>query len=167
MIGLGEALAMTDEASLTGRAGRLFDAALAKAPNHPKALWYGSIAALQAGDLRKGRDRLQLLLAQNPPEQLRSVLERQIQDLNQQLNEAGQGRACCYGRLRGRGGHGTALDSGRRFDRAATSASSSKVGRCRSSFSRATRRPADRRWQCSVTALLTCRSRSSSANAMR
>jgi cytochrome c-type biogenesis protein CcmH len=91
MIGLGEALAMTDEASLTGRAGRLFDAALAKAPNHPKALWYGSIAALQAGDLRLGRDRLQLLLAQNPPEQLRSVLERQIQDLNQQLNEAGQG----------------------------------------------------------------------------
>ena len=91
MIGLGEALAMTDEASLGGRAGRLFDAALERAPNHPKALWYGSIAALQAGDLRKGRDRLQLLLAQNPPEQLRSVLERQIQDLNQQLNEPGQG----------------------------------------------------------------------------
>jgi len=93
MIGLGEALAMTDEASLAGRAGRLFDAALERAPNHPKALWYGSIAALQAGDLRKGRDRLQLLLAQNPPPQLRSVLERQIQDLDQQLAEAGQGGA--------------------------------------------------------------------------
>ena len=91
MIGLGEALAMTDEASLGGRAGLLFDAALERAPNHPKALWYGSIAALQAGDLRKGRDRLQVLLAQNPPPELRSMLERQIQDLNQQLNEAGQG----------------------------------------------------------------------------
>ena len=91
IIGLGEALAMTDEASLAGRAGRLFDAALEKAPNHPKALWYGSVAALQAGDLRKGRDRLQLLLAQNPPPELRSVLERQIQDLNEQLNEPGQG----------------------------------------------------------------------------
>jgi cytochrome c-type biogenesis protein CcmH len=91
MIGLGEALAMTDEASLGGRAGKLFDAALERAPNHPKALWYGSIAALQAGDLRKGRDRLQLLLAQNPPAELRGMLERQIQDLNQQLNEAGQG----------------------------------------------------------------------------
>jgi cytochrome c-type biogenesis protein CcmH len=89
IIGLGEALAMTDEAALTGRAGRLFDEALVKAPNHPKALWYGSIAALQAGDVRRGRDRLQLLLAQNPPPELRSVLERQIQDLNQQLNEAG------------------------------------------------------------------------------
>jgi cytochrome c-type biogenesis protein CcmH len=91
IIGLGEALAMTDETSLMGRAGRLFDAALEKAPNHPKALWYGSIAALQAGDLRLGRDRLQLLLAQNPPEELRGVLERQIQDLNQQLGEAGRG----------------------------------------------------------------------------
>jgi cytochrome c-type biogenesis protein CcmH len=91
MIGLGEALAMTDESALTGRAGQLFDAALAKAPNHPKALWYGSIAALQSGDLRLGRDRLQLLLAQNPPEQLRNVLERQIQDLDQQLSEGGQG----------------------------------------------------------------------------
>ena len=97
MIGLGEALAMTDEASLTGRAGRLFDAALAKAPNHPKALWYGSIAALQSGDLRLGRDRLQLLLAQNPPEELRGVLERQIQDLDQQLGEAGQGAPAAAG----------------------------------------------------------------------
>lgn len=97
IIGLGEALAMTDEASLGGRAGRLFDAALVKAPNHPKALWYGSIAALQAGDLRKGRDRLQLLLAQNPPPELRGVLERQIQDLDQQLAEAGQGPPAAAG----------------------------------------------------------------------
>jgi cytochrome c-type biogenesis protein CcmH len=92
-IGLGEALALVDETSLSGRAGQLFDEALAKAPNHPKALWYGSMAALQAGDVRRGRDRLQLLLAQNPPEELRGVLERQVQDLNQQLGEAGEGVA--------------------------------------------------------------------------
>lgn len=91
IVGLAEALTMTDEASLTGRAGRLFDEALGKAPNHPKALWYGSIAALQTGDLRRGRDRLQLLLAQNPPAEMRPMLERQIQDLNQQLNEAAPG----------------------------------------------------------------------------
>lgn len=93
LIGLGEALALTDEASLTGRAGKLFDAALTMVPNHPKALWYGSIAALRAGDLRRGRDRLQLLMAQNPPEELRGVLERQIQDLDQQLGEGGQASA--------------------------------------------------------------------------
>jgi cytochrome c-type biogenesis protein CcmH len=91
VLGLAEALVMTDEASLRGRAGRLFEAALAKAPNDPRALWYSGIAALQSGDLRLGRDRFQLLLALNPPPDVRSVLERQIQDLNQQLNEAGQG----------------------------------------------------------------------------
>jgi len=90
IIGLGEALVLTDEASLTGRAGKLFETALMMAPNHPKALWYGSIAALRSGNLRQGRDRLQLLMAQNPPEELRGVLERQIQDLNQQIGEGGQ-----------------------------------------------------------------------------
>ena len=91
LIGLGEALALEDQESLSGRAGQLFNAALAKAPNHPKALWYGSVAALQAGDLRVGRDRLQALLAQNPPEQLRAMLERQVQDLNEQLGEGAEG----------------------------------------------------------------------------
>lgn len=90
IVGLGEALVLTDEASLTGRAGTLFDTALSVAPNHPKALWYGSMSSLRSGDLRRGRDRLQLLMAQNPPEELRSVLERQIQDLDQQLGEGGQ-----------------------------------------------------------------------------
>ena len=89
-LGLAEALFLTDQASLSGRAGQLFEAALAKAPNHPKALWYGSITALQAGDLRRGRDRLKLLLAQNPPDELRPILERQIQDLSEQLGETGE-----------------------------------------------------------------------------
>jgi cytochrome c-type biogenesis protein CcmH len=97
ILGLGEAMAMADESTLSGRAGKLFDEALALAPNHPKALWYASMAALQAGDLRKGRDRLQLLLAQGPPEELRGMLQRQIQDLNQQIGEAGQGTGAAEG----------------------------------------------------------------------
>ena len=32
-------------------------------------------------------------MAQNPPEQLRGVLERQIQDLDEQLGEGGTGEA--------------------------------------------------------------------------
>lgn len=93
IIGLGEALALTDEASLSGRAGQLFDTALTMAPNHPKALWYGGVAALRSGNLRLGRDRLQMLLAQNPPEEIRSVLTRQIQDLDEQLAASGEGAA--------------------------------------------------------------------------
>ena len=126
IIGLGEALAMTDEASLTGRAGRLFDAALEKAPNHPKALWYGSIAALQAGDLRRGRDRLQLLLAQNPPQELRTVLERQIQDLNQQLSEAGPGAPAAAPVRKVPRRHDAALDPGGGFDRAASASAAQR-----------------------------------------
>jgi cytochrome c-type biogenesis protein CcmH len=86
-IGLAEALTLTDQASLGGRAGQLFEDALTKAPNHPKALWYTAIGALQAGDLRLGRDRLQQLLAQEPPEELRALLQRQIDDLSEQLGE--------------------------------------------------------------------------------
>jgi cytochrome c-type biogenesis protein CcmH len=93
VVALGEALALTDEASLTGRAGKLFDEALSVAPEHPKALWYGGVAALRAGDLRLGRDRFRMLVAQNPPEQVRSLLEREIQDLNEQLGESGQAGA--------------------------------------------------------------------------
>ncbi|MFC4307596.1 tetratricopeptide repeat protein [Steroidobacter flavus] len=93
LIGLGEALALTDEASLTGRAGQLFDQALTMAPNHPKALWYGGVAALRQGNLRLGRDRLQMLMAQNPPEEIRGVLARQIQDLDEQLAASGEGAA--------------------------------------------------------------------------
>ncbi|HEY8540625.1 MAG TPA: tetratricopeptide repeat protein [Steroidobacteraceae bacterium] len=87
LIGLAESLAITDQNALAGRAGELFEQALARAPNNPKALWYGAIAALQANDLRKGRDRLQQLLAQNPPPEIRDILQRQIQDLDQQIGE--------------------------------------------------------------------------------
>lgn len=89
IIGLGESLALLDETSLGGRAGQLFEAALAKAPGNPKALWYGSVAALEAGNVRLGRDRLQALLAQDPPPNLRSILERQVQALNEELGEGG------------------------------------------------------------------------------
>jgi cytochrome c-type biogenesis protein CcmH len=91
ILGLGEALAMSDESALGGRAGQLFEQALARAPNHPKALWYGAVAALQTGDLPKARDRLQIMLAQNPPAELRSMLQRQVEDLNQQIAEAAEG----------------------------------------------------------------------------
>lgn len=93
LVGLGEALVMVDQKELSGRAGKLFEAALEKAPTNPKALWYASIAALQAGDLRLGRDRLQMLLAQEPPEELRGVLQRQIQDLSQQIGDGAEGAA--------------------------------------------------------------------------
>lgn len=95
--GLGEALVLADQGALSGRAGQLFETALALQPNDPKALWYGSMSALQVGDLRRGRDRLQSLLALGPPDELRSLLEQQVQDLNQQLGEGGEGAGSASG----------------------------------------------------------------------
>lgn len=85
LTGLAEALVLTDEASLNGRAGELIESALAKSPTEPRALWYGSLAALSAGKLDVARDRMQALLDQNPPESVRSVLQAQIAEISAQL----------------------------------------------------------------------------------
>jgi cytochrome c-type biogenesis protein CcmH len=91
-IGLAEALVMTDEASLKGRAGQLVEAVLSRAPQLPKALWFGAFSAIERGDLKLGRERLQMLSAQNPPEQLRAVIAQQIQEINSQLGESQPGQ---------------------------------------------------------------------------
>jgi cytochrome c-type biogenesis protein CcmH len=85
LTGLAEALVLTDEASLSGRAGELIESALVKSPREPRALWYGSLAALSAGKLDVARERMQALLDQNPPDSVRSVLEAQIADITRQL----------------------------------------------------------------------------------
>jgi cytochrome c-type biogenesis protein CcmH len=118
ILGLAEALAMTDEASLQGRAGSLFEAALAKAPNDTRALWYGGIVALHAGNLKLGRDRFQALLAANPPPEVRSLLETQIRDINQQIGEAGQGAPAMA-----TDGEGAAAPAGQRTIKVAVSVS--------------------------------------------
>lgn len=82
---LAEALALSDESTLDQRAGRLFEEVLTRAPSHPKALFYSSIAAIRGGRLTVARDRLQMLLAQNPPARIRPLLERQVQDLDEQI----------------------------------------------------------------------------------
>jgi cytochrome c-type biogenesis protein CcmH len=84
---LAEALIQQDERSITGKAGQLFEQALARAPDNPKALWYGAISALSAGQLPAARERLQKILAQGPPDNIRTIIERQIQDIGQQLGE--------------------------------------------------------------------------------
>jgi cytochrome c-type biogenesis protein CcmH len=86
--GLAEALVLADPATLNGRVGLLIEQALQLQPNQPKALWYGGMVALQLENLPLARDRFTALLALNPPAQVRSLLERQIQDIAEQLGEA-------------------------------------------------------------------------------
>jgi len=84
-VGLGEALVLSDQRSLQGRAGELFESILSRDPANPTALWYGAVTALIGGKLPLARQRMSSLLALNPPQQVRDILERQIQDIDQQL----------------------------------------------------------------------------------
>jgi len=87
---LGEAMIMVDERAFAGKAGELFEQVLAKEPDNAKALWYGAIGALQSGDLPRAHARLQHILVLNPPENVRAIIERQLQDIEQQMAAAGQ-----------------------------------------------------------------------------
>lgn len=87
--GLLEALVLTDQSATNGRAAALVDEALKLQANHPKALWYGGLLALQSENLSLARDRFKTLLAMSPPDSIRMLLERQVQDLDEQLTAAG------------------------------------------------------------------------------
>jgi len=86
--GLAESLLMTRTEAAFTRASGLLDEALRIQPNSPKALWYGGMVALQLNNLHLARDRFRSMLALNPPDNVRSMLEREVQDLDQQLGDA-------------------------------------------------------------------------------
>jgi cytochrome c-type biogenesis protein CcmH len=89
-MGLGEAMIVVDERSIAGKAGELFELVLAREPNNPKALWYGAIGALTRGNLPMAHQRFQHMLTLNPPQEVRTIIERQLQDIEQQLSASGQ-----------------------------------------------------------------------------
>ena len=78
LTGEAEALAMAGNRELSGRPRELFEQALALEPQQPKALWYGGLAAAQAGDTALARQRWTALLQQPLPDELRTVLTEQL-----------------------------------------------------------------------------------------
>ena len=78
---LGEAVLYEDQTAIAGRAGQLFENALALSPNNPKALFYGGMAAIQRGDKYLGADRWEALLATSPPPNVQELLRQQIAEL--------------------------------------------------------------------------------------
>jgi cytochrome c-type biogenesis protein CcmH len=85
LIGLAEALALANEAQLNGRAGRLIEQALTLDPKSGKALYYGAAAALHRGDLALARQRFASLLALDPPENVKPILQAQIAAIDRKL----------------------------------------------------------------------------------
>lgn len=80
---LGEAIFLLDQLTLNGRAGQLFEQAIAITPNNPKALFYSGMAAAQSGKRLLAAERWEALLATSPPEEIRVILEAQIEMLRQ------------------------------------------------------------------------------------
>jgi cytochrome c-type biogenesis protein CcmH len=91
LVGEAEALTMADEAELDGRAGRIIEQALALDPNSGKALFFGAAAAVRRGELALGKERFEKLLSMNPPEQIRPILQQQIDGLTQRIAAAANG----------------------------------------------------------------------------
>ncbi len=91
LIGYAEALALVDPQALQGRAGQLIDAALALEPQNPRALWYGGIAALRNGKIALARDRWAVLVALDPPPEVKAVLVERLADLDRQLGRTPAG----------------------------------------------------------------------------
>jgi cytochrome c-type biogenesis protein CcmH len=89
LLGLAEALVAQDASQLTGRAGDLVEKALILAPQSPKALFYGAAAAIQRKQLPLARQRFVTLLAENPPENVRPIIQQQINAIDQALGAAG------------------------------------------------------------------------------
>jgi cytochrome c-type biogenesis protein CcmH len=88
LLGLAEALVTEDDSQLAGRAGDLVDKALTLDPHSPKALFYGAASAIQRKQLPLARERFTTLLAQNPPDNVRPIIEQQIKAIDQALGAA-------------------------------------------------------------------------------
>ena len=78
---LGEVILLSDRQSMTGRAGELFENALAVSPNNQKALFYSGIAAVGRGDTELAVSRWETLLATSPPQNIQEILRQQIAEL--------------------------------------------------------------------------------------
>lgn len=89
--GWAEALTLNNEDELAGRAGRLFEQALTIDPQSGKSLFFAGIAAQRRGELPLARQRFASLLAGNPPENVRPMLEQQIAALDVAISRAGAG----------------------------------------------------------------------------
>ena len=88
LVGWAEALALSNEAELDGRARRLIERAIELDPRSAKALFYGAVVAMRQGDLPLARQRFEVLLGLDPPANVKPILQQQIAAIDEQLASA-------------------------------------------------------------------------------
>lgn len=89
LTGEAEALTLSDDTELDGRAARLIERALLVAPDSGKALFLGAMVAARRGDLPLARQRFTKILALNPPDNIRTILVQQIAAIDARLASLG------------------------------------------------------------------------------
>ena len=95
LVGLGEALMLSDENEITGRGAKFIEQALAIDPRNGSALFYGAASAARRGDLPLARQRFASLLTLDPPprDDVRAILEQQIKSIDERLAQGSAGNA--------------------------------------------------------------------------
>lgn len=78
VLGMGEALMLQADGVMDDRMGRLFERALELDPDWGKAQFLAALAAQRRGDLPLAVSRFESMLAAQPPEDVRRVIEAQI-----------------------------------------------------------------------------------------
>ncbi len=78
LVDLALAILSRDNTPIEGRTKNLIDSALALEPNNQAALFYSGVAAANRGDTDTAAGYWETLLALNPPEDVRGLLEQRI-----------------------------------------------------------------------------------------
>lgn len=91
LIGLGEAMVLQADGRVDERSGRIFEEALRLEPESEKALFFSAIAAQRRGESALAIERFQKMLAMEPPENVRVILQEQIDRLRSGAVDPGQG----------------------------------------------------------------------------
>jgi cytochrome c-type biogenesis protein CcmH len=81
-MGLAEALFNAGRSDLSGRSGQLFEQALKLDPTSLKAMFYSAVAATERNELPLAKQRFERVLAANPPDNVREIIEQHIQALD-------------------------------------------------------------------------------------
>jgi cytochrome c-type biogenesis protein CcmH len=115
---LAEALVLTGDPAVQGRAQGIIEAALTADPNNGKALWYSAVMAMRAGNTQVAKTNFEKLLEQNPPPEIRQIVVEQLAGLGVQAPAAeGAGTPAMSGGMGGgmgnSGSGGSAAPSGR------------------------------------------------------
>jgi cytochrome c-type biogenesis protein CcmH len=85
IVSYAEALTVTNQSALSGKAGELFETALTMDGNNQKALWYGGMAQAAKGNYSVAHDRWMTLIRQDLPAEIKPVLADRIRELDQAM----------------------------------------------------------------------------------